>query len=502
VVASARGVAGVASTIPYATLAGVRVLEEGGNAFDAAVATSAVLAALLPQTGDLGGDAFLLARLENGEVLAYNGSGRSPRKFDARAFIEKSPKRGPLTVTVPGLADVWGWVAEELCTKDLGELLKPAVSLLRNGFYPQDMLLASIERERREVQEFESWARTFGRISPGALVKFPVKAWVFEELAKKGAREFYEGAVAEKVVEELSSQGVPVEKSDFEKHRGERVKPLKALVEGFELYELPPNTQGHTTLQVLKTYEALDEVKRRPWDDAARISAFFDVAVAAYKYRDENLGDPKYMAKGEADLLRELVLSAAPAGGSSALHAEDTTFFVVADSRGNCVGFIQSIFHHFGSGIVACEIPFQNRGAGFAKKLGLPNSPAPEKRPLHTLSVLLAEKEGEVYIVGCAGGDLRPQIHANVFINIAYYGRSLQQAVELPRYVVLEWEGYKPVRAVVEKGIDSVPRRAASVERPLPSPSTGIVHALHKTKGGEVVLVADPRGTGASYALW
>jgi len=504
VVVSARArKGGVASTIHLATLAGVQVLEEGGNAFDAAIAVSSVLTALVPNTGDLGGDAFLIAKLESGEVVAYNGSGKSPRGFDAEAFLRERPKRGPQSVTVPGLVDQWGWVHENFCTMSMEKLLKPAITLLREGFYPQDPLLQAIERERKELLGIESWNRTYGSIRPGMLVRLREKAWVLEQIARHGPREFYEGGVAERVVSELRAQGVPVDLDDFKSHSGERAKPLAAVVEGFQVYELPPNTQGHTTLQILKTYETLENIKKREWSDSKRIERYFEIVAEAYRYRDENLADPRFMVKSESELLSDLILRG---GSRGAVHSErpaegcscDTTFFVVADRHGNMIGFIQSLFYHFGSGVVASEILFQDRAYGFAKGRGVPNEPAPDKRPLHTLSILLAEGEGGTYIIGCAGGDLRPQIHTNVFINILYYNESLQNAVAMPRYILTDWDGYRPRKAILELGLNASIGGEVVVERQLPSSSTGIVHALHRRCDGEVILVADPRASGVA----
>ncbi|MEM1620003.1 MAG: gamma-glutamyltransferase [Fervidicoccaceae archaeon] len=501
---TARGRGGVASTIHLASLAGLEVLREGGNAFDAALATSAVLTALVPHLGDLGGDAFLLAKLESGELVAYNGSGRSPKEFDAEAYMREKPAHGPLTVTVPGIVDLWEWMHENFCSLDLARLLKPAQSLLENGFYPQEPLLRAIEKRRGELSRYESWRRTFGSIAPGSLVKFRSKAEIVGLLAKKGLREFYEGSVAERLVDELRAQGVPVGFEDFASHSGERFpRLLRAQIDDVELYELPPNTQGHTALQMLKTYEADPDVRGRERADALRVEKFFEIAMESYKYRDENLGDPLSMTKPFDALERELIIERKKRAsrGSEGVGDADTTFFVTADGRGNLVGFIQSTFYHFGSGLVASEISFQARGACFAHAPGLPNSPAPRKRPLHTLSILAAERGDELYIIGCQGGHLRPQIHASLLIDIIYYGMDLQRSVFAPRYVIREWRNYEPTVIVLERGIDVEVRTNARVDRPLMSEETGVVHALH-AKPNEVILVADPRASGVALPLW
>ncbi len=484
----------------YVSHYGIKILEEGGNAFDAALGMSSLLTVLFPSTGDLGGDGFLVAKTGGNEIIAYNGSGRSPSEFDPEGYIALKPIRGPLTVTVPGLVDLWEWMHENYGRLEMEELLKKPYVLARDGHYVQEPFFNVIEKTRKELEKFDSWNKTFGKITSTSFVRYPGKAYVFEQIIRRGFREFYEGKIADEIVSELKKQGVPIRLEDFEMHKGEKVELLKTQIEDYNLYELPPNTQGHTTLQILKTYHESALGKKR-FEDPERIEEFFKIAMAAYHYRDHNLADPQWMQKDTITLEKELVLkSPVNQRGLKKSDGKDTTFFVVADNEGNLVGFIQSIFRPFGSGIVAKDIIFQSRGSGFAHTYDVPNSPSPNKRPLHTLSILLAEKnERETIIIGCAGGDLRPQIHSNVMINLMYYDMNLTKAVASPRYMIIDWENYIPKTVVVEDPL----RLKKSVGNTLHTritAQTGIVQALRDMKG-KIELVADPRSTGVSLPL-
>lgn len=488
---------GVASQIHLATLAGMEVLGEGGNAFDAAIAVSSVLTVLLPHTSSVGGDGFMLAINSSGEVIAYNGSGRAPRSFPVEQYLSKKPVRGPLTVTVPGLVDMWEWVSENHGSLDLSATLARAISLAANGFYVQEPLARAVRESAPLLSACESWSRVFGHLSEGDHVRFPRLARILKLVAKRGADAFYRGRVAEELVEELRSSGVPISYEDFAEHPGERVEPVRASFGGYELYELPPNSQGVATLQLLKLME-LDGLCEKPLRGPSWLARFFELAAMVYEDRDRHVADPDYYEPPLNELLSrphlERMLRRGPA--PNRCGGGDTTFFVVADGYGNLVGFIQSIFYAFGSGIVAGDVPFQNRAAGFAKKPGLPNSPAPGKRPLHTLSILLASHDARgTYIVGCAGGDYRPQIHAQVFANVACYGMPLSTAVNAPRAILKSW-GDEP-SAIVELGPwEGVPPWAQVVE--YGSPEAGVVHALWRDRRGVVHLVADVRGGGVA----
>jgi len=368
--ASLSGTGGIASQIHLASIEGLKVLEKGGNAFDAAVATSSVLTVLLPNTSSAGGDGFLLAIDSGGEAIAYNGSGRSPQGLPVEEYLAEKPVRGPLTVTVPGLVDLWEWVNENYGSMDLGLLLSRAICLAREGFYVQEPLARAVEVSNRFLTKYEGWNKIFGWMAAGSKACFRKMAKIYTAVGRRGADAFYRGSLTEDMVKELRQYDVPMTYSDFSEHRGEKTTPIKSNYNDYELHELPPNTQGLSTLQLLKAIE-VTELNKLPFESPERMEEFFKLAVAVYRDRDRYVADPDYYESPidkllSPNYLREKLRK--EFSGQSRLNLNDTTFFATADKHGNLVGFIQSVFHGFGSGIVALDIPFQNRGAGFAKK--------------------------------------------------------------------------------------------------------------------------------------
>jgi gamma-glutamyltranspeptidase/glutathione hydrolase len=503
VYASLSDKGGIASQAHFATLEGLKILENGGNAFDAAIAVSALLSVIIPNTGSVGGDGFLIALGNNGKLIAYNGSGRSPRELCIDDYLANETVRGPQNVTVPGLVDLWEWVNENYGSKDLGLLLHKAISLARDGFYAQENFVRSVETARPELDKFEGWNKLFGHVELGSWVCYPRLATVYSVVARRGADAFYRSKLTENIVEGLRQQGVPITCEDFAEHEGEKVSPVKCDYGDYDLFEFPPNSQGLSTLQLLKAVE-VTELNELPFGSPQRVKEFFKLAVKVYEDRDKYIADPDWFKPPVNQLLSPQYLRKRLCKEPHSQHIlkpNDTTNFVVGDKCGNIVGFIQSLFHSFGSGIVAQDIPFQSRGAGFARSLGLSNSPAPGKRPLHTLSILVARHcEYGDYIIGCAGGDLRPQVDSEVFMNLADYNMPLSRALEAPRYILTSWRKDE-LKANIENAFWSheMPQWADRVG--FQSERMGIVHAMNKRPDGALELAADPRGGGVALAL-
>lgn len=489
----ANGRYGVASRIYLASQVGINILSEGGNVFDAAIAISSVLSVVIPHTGGLGGDAFILARLGNGEIIGYNGSGRSPISFPVDQFISLKPRRGGLTVSVPGLVDTWIWMNNYYGSMDLKDLLKPAISLAVNGFYIPYQTVKASKLLYKELSGFNSWNKVYGSIEYGSKRRFREMGLVLKYIAKWGLDGFYSGEIADKIVTQLNGEGSPLSTEDFERHRGEVIKPLKIDYNGFEVYELPPNTQGLTTLEILRMMESIGLSKGRR--DLDWWMKYMEVAALSYMDRDRYIADPDYMDIDPQEIIdkkriRDRISSLTLSGG-------DTTFFTLSDKYGNILGFIQSLFHPFGSGLVAMEIPFQNRLIGFNSEMGLPNSPGPGKRPLHTLSIALLSMDDTHYIIGCAGGDLRPQIHSQVISNIVDLKMDIGSAVSARRNMLIKWGDGKPVDAVFEDV--KYPSYGRALE--YPSRGVGIVQALKYVDKGYTEVYADIRGGGVALAI-
>jgi len=499
VVKSAFGTKGASSDSYLATKAALDILEEGGNAFDAAIAASAVLSVVLPQTGGLGGDGFMLAFIDS-DVMAYMSSGKSPSGLKPEEYLRQLPKRGPLTVTIPGLAYLWGFVSEEFCTLPLERLLRPAISLAYNGFHAGYYLSRASRLVESELEGYK-WSKFFKGIQPGSYISSKEMARTLRTIATRGWDEFYYGKLAERFVDELREQKVDIGLEDLMDHEGYETRPLKLDLDGKVLYELPPNTQGATTLHMLSAIYDLD-ISTTAFDDPMRIEKWSEVVETSYSFRDAFLGDPDFMGIDvssylEYSKIRQLLLSK-QIEGSAEYGAMDTTFLAVSDGV-STVGFIQSLFHPFGSGLIALGFPVQNRGYGFAKREGLPNSPAPKKRPLHTLSILGVEHGSRRYVIGCAGGDLRPQIHARIYENIFLYGFDLSRALDAPRFIFTEPIGRKKV--VVEDFLRPPSSTNLSVEQVERYGPTGLVHIALTDISKRIAQVAsDPRSEGVALA--
>lgn len=487
-----------------ATIEGLKVLEGGGNAFDAAIKISSILTLALPNTSSIGGDGFLLAMDRDSNIIAYNGSGKSPRNMQVEEYLTQSPVRGPLTVTVPGLVDLWDWTNNKYGSMSLFSLLNTSISLASNGYFVQEPLSQAIAANHPILDRYKSWVNTFGWMKTGSYIRFPNLAKIYTAIAAKGRDAFYRDQSTERMVQELNKQGVPLTYQDFAEHEGIEVVPIKCNYGEMELNELPPNTQGLTTLQILKAVETLG-FNKLPFENSERIKEFFKIAIASYQDRERYLADCDYFNASINNLLSPSYLSErwlASSNGQGTLNPNDTTFFVVADRYGNLVAFIQSVFHNFGSGIVVYDVPFQSRGAGFAKKIGVPNAPCPGKRPLHTLSILLARSENKGdFFIGCTGGDLRPQIHAEVLMNIIDYDMALSKAVEAPRYILTSWLN-KDTSAIIEENVwtPDLPHWAERIG--YQSPKTGIVQAMRRRQDGLLEFVADSRGGGAAASIF
>ena len=483
----------------HASMAGIKVLENGGNAFDAAIAISSVLSVVIPHTGGLGGDGFILAITQDG-IIGYNGSGPAPSGFDEKEYINIAPMRGPLTVTIPGLVDLWRWIYDRYCTKSLEELLSQAISLAVNGFPVNDELARAIEASKNILASYQSWNKLYGNLKSGDWLIQKDLGEVLKKISKFGPEEFYRGELAREFVDGLRAQDVPIDIRDLRVYKGEPVRPLRSEYRGYDIYELPPNTQGITTLEILSMIEEAN-IDKLDFNNPQRIELQLKIAGLAYEDRDTFLGDPRFSQIPIEKLLSKNYLrnriQEKFKGGI--LKGADTTFFAVADKFGNMVGFIQSLFYPFGSGIVVKEIPFQNRGAGFAKSLSSPNRPGKGKRPLHTLSVLLAEKGERKLVIGCAGGDLRPQIHSEILENIIAYNMNISKAVDAPRFMLTEWNKY--FSAVIEGRLQLPKSNEIKIETlPYYSNSVGIANVIEYARG-IYAGTSDPRSEGIALAL-
>jgi gamma-glutamyltranspeptidase len=442
-------------TAPHAlaTQAGLEMLRRGGNAADAAVTVAAALCVLYPHMTGIGGDAFFLYYdAASRRVHAYNGSGRSAKLATLRSYLKAGHRAIPATgasaaLTVPGAVDAWFALLERFGSLPVSQLLQPAISYAAEGAPAAASFVRSVER-LQDVRAADDAARDlFVRRGPsrvGAIFANRRLADALSEIVRGGRNWFYRGEGARAICAHAERLGSPLRMADFEEHCGSYVQPLAARFFGFESVTTPPNSQGLTLLVAQQTYEAFARRHQPAPESPAAMHAAVESMKRAIADRDAVVGDADHSGDWEAVLGQEHAQNSAAAidpyearRDAAAAAAGDTTYFACVDRQGNAVSFIQSLFHHFGCGVVVPELgsALQNRGMAFELTDGELRSLAPGRRAYHTLMPCMLLRDGTPALVyGSMGGDAQPQIGLQVSTRIAVDGRNPQHAIELPRW--------------------------------------------------------------------
>jgi len=457
---------GIAATAqPLATLIAVEILKRGGSAVDAAIAANAALGLVEPMACGIGGDLFAIVWDPKGKRLhGYNGSGRSPRGQtldDLRSRLkgrDRIPMHGALAVSVPGAIDGWFALHAKFGRLPMSDLLAPSIAYAREG-YPVSQFVAMHWRENMDffaasaiIEETQNAKATFliAGESPGEgqIFSNPNLAATYETLAHAGRAAFYEGTLAERMGAYLKRIGAPLAYEDFTAHRGNWIDPVSVNYRGYDVFELPPNGQGAAALQMLKVIEGFDiaamgagsadalhlmiEAKRLAYEDLAKFYAdpeFADVPLT------ELLSDEYAAARRALIDMKSANDNIGP--GEPKLIDGDTTYVSIADESGMMVSLIQSNFRGMGSGLVPDDLGFmfQNRGELFSLDPAHANVYAPGKRPFHTIIPGFVMKGGEPLMAfGVMGGDMQPQGHVQVLVNMIDFGMNVQEAGDFMRF--------------------------------------------------------------------
>ncbi len=459
----------VATSQPLATQVGVSTLEDGGNAFDAAVATAAALNVVEPTSTGLGGDVFALYKTADGEVGAMRSCGGAPAEATLSNVREavaaesdeevapaeaEMPSTGAHAVTVPGTARGWELTAEEFGTRSLGELLQPAIHYATEGYPVSEVVSAQWQHAERLFEtEHAREAYLFDGEAPstGQQVTLPRLGDSMATIAAEGADALYEGEIGEQIAAEVQAEGGFLTTDDLAAFEPELLDPVSTTYNGAEVYELPPNNQGLIALEALNLAEAVGAADH-PLDSPERVHYFAEALKVAFHDGHRYITDPEYednpplasksWAENRAELIGETANHDVSFGvaGSNAEDA-DTVLLCVADDEGNVVSFINSRFAGFGSGLVAGDtgIALQNRGSSFSLDEDHPNRIEPGKRPFHTLVPAIADfapdsEEDDWAAFGVMGGFMQPQGHLQLISNIVDYDLPLQAALDLPRW--------------------------------------------------------------------
>jgi gamma-glutamyltranspeptidase/glutathione hydrolase len=444
----------IATSQPLASAAGLRVLQQGGNAVDAAVAAAAVLCVVEPMMLSPGGDMFAIVwDAKKKELKALNASGRAPQAASIdelkKRGIDQMPTTGIHTVTVPGAVDGWAKLIERYGTMSLAQVLQFAIEYAERGFPVTDVIAADwqVGLSHKEHPDFAATFLPNGKPpAPGEIFTNKNLAATLRKIAAQGPEVFYRGEIAAKIVKFLNEEGGLHTRRDFANQTSNWVDPISVNYRGYTVYEMPPNTQGLAALQMLNILEGYD-LKPLGHNTAEYLHLLTEAKKLAFIDRARHIADPdfyrapldKLLSKDYAAELRKRIdlgrianqSSTGPRGG------EDTTYLTVVDKDRNVVSFIQSIFSAFGSGLVAADtgIVLHNRGAGFSFDPAHPNKLEGGKRPFHTIIPAMAFKDGRPWLsFGVMGGDMQAQGHVQVLLNLIDFGMDVQQAGEQPRF--------------------------------------------------------------------
>jgi gamma-glutamyltranspeptidase/glutathione hydrolase len=446
----------VATSQPLAAQVGLSILQAGGNAADAAIAANAMVGLVEPMSCGIGGDLFVIywdAKTE--KLYGLNASGRSPYELSREVFRQRGlteiPDVGPLSWSVPGCVDGWEQLRSRFGTLPLAKLLEPAIAYADRGFPVSEIIAGGWKGSTPNLQSWPDSAKTYlprGRAPEvGEIFKNPALARSYRILAAEGRDGFYKGEIARKITEFSSAHGGYFSMRDFAEHHSDWIDPVSTNYRGYDVWELPPNGQGIAALEMLNILEPYNlramgplspeyvhlfvEAKKLAFADRARFYAdqeFAKVPVA-------ELISKEYAARQNSRIDPQRAATKVPAGDPKLAHG-DTIYLTVVDKDRNCCSFIQSVYYGFGSQVVPGDVGFalQNRGALFALDDAHPNRFEPHKRPFHTIIPGFVTKAGKPWFCfGVMGGDMQPQGHVQVLVNLIDFGMNVQEAGDAAR---------------------------------------------------------------------
>lgn len=432
-----------------ASLAGVKILQQGGNAVDAALAASFTLSVVTPETSGPGGDLFALVFMKNrGKVEALNASGPAPRRATIDFFREKGlakiPTDGPLSIAIPGAVDGWTELHRKYGTLELSRLAADAIGYARDGFPLYHRLGARIEEFGNSFPWIDRWYRKpLGDLRPGKMLVQSDLARTLEQIAKSGREGFYQGELGARMCAALRAEGGLITQEDLQGRYSEWLDPITTTYRDYRLFEQPPVSQGFIVLEMLNIIEGypLEKMER-----VEVVHLAVEAKKLAFEDRVNHLEDPRFgdpqisrlISKEHARERRALISETARSRKYlSGACGSDTTYLCAADRDGNVVSLIQSIFAPFGSRIVAGDtgVIMNNRLCSFVLDPNKANSLRPGKRPAHTLNSYVVFRGEEFFAVGgTPGNDDQPQSNVQILHHLLDRNMDPQAAIEAPRW--------------------------------------------------------------------
>lgn len=455
-----------ATNHPLASQIAIDILKKGGSAADAAIAANAFLGFADPAMNGIGGDLFAIVwSADNQKLYGLNASGKSPMSLTLEELNRVAPEgisaSSPHSVTVPGAVDGWIELNKKFGNLEMRDLLQPTIDYAREGIAVTSEIAEMMDYLERDLIRgyglpedfkwevdlpyFSSLYRPEGYFQNKGDVRTNTDlASTLEKIAEDGREAFYNGEIAEKIVNHLQNLGGYLSMEDFANHSSKWVDPVSVNYRGYDVWEIPPNAQGMSVLQILNILEGYD-LASYGFGSPEHIHYFTEAKKLAYADMREYYGDPEFsdlpidtlLSKSYADARRQLIRKDWVQDFGPGLEDDNHTIYLtVADDEGNMVSLIQSNSWLFGSLITPPELGFalQNRGTGFTLEENHVNTYAPGKRPFHTIIPAFVTKDGKPYIsFGLTGGSMQPQGHVQIIMNVVDFGMNLQEASDAPR---------------------------------------------------------------------
>jgi len=465
-----------ATSQPMATQVALQIMGDGGNALDAAIAASATLSVVESYSSGIGGDCFILYHeASTGKLHALNGSGRSPAAASVEVMRgrghESMPETGILPVTIPGAIDAWYTANQSLGKLDFSDLLQPAINYAENGYVVSPVIAHNwkeCESLLAQTPEASAAYLVDGK-APAAGTKHrqPDLARSLRLIAEQGRDVFYRGEISEEIVRFSQSHDGLLSLEDFAGHSSEWVDPISTDYRGYRVCEIPPNGQGITTLMALNIL-AQTNVGDYEHLGTEHVHLLSEAVTLAMAERDRFISDSAFnqlpidkmlsdeFAKQQFARIRFDQAMSQPVVSALPNH-RDTVYLTVVDQERNACSFINSVFHSWGSGLVAGNtgINLQNRGAGFTLEDGHFNQLEPRKRPMHTIiPAMVYQGDNPVLSFGVMGGQYQAMGQVYFLSNWIDYAMDVQESLDAARFFLYDGE------LSVEAGIPENTRRA------------------------------------------
>ena len=523
VVHAKRGM--VCTSQPLASQAGLTILQQGGNAIDAAIATAICQTIVEPTNNGLGSDCFALV-WTGGKLHGLNGSGYAPQRLTPEAVAasgatEKMPLRGWEAVTVPGAPSAWAELHKRFGRLPFAKLFEPAIYYAEQG-YPVSPIVARFWQEGIDAltpyknnPAIAPWFATFdvhgNGVAPqtGEMVKLPDHAKTLRILADSYCESYYRGELAQKLVEFSDKTGGYLSLEDLADYRAEWVEPVHINYHGYDVWEMPPNGHGITALMALNI---LKDMEIGAKDTGDTFHKQIEAMKLAFADGMHYIADPRYMQTRVEELLSEayaaqrraLISETALEPTHGKPFCGGTVYLCTADGEGNMVSFIQSNYKDFGSGIVlpGYGINLNDRGAGFSLNPELDDYLAPRKKPYHTIIPGFLTHEGEaVGPFGVMGAYMQPQGHVQVIMNTVDWLLNPQTALDAPRW---QWIAGKEIwleSSVAPEIVEDLRRRGHEVRVLEDDTTFGRGEIIWRDSNGVLAGATEPRADGV-VAAW